>query len=101
MPAVQGLLPRGLALSWTQNGKRSTDHVSHLVNPLRLSGYPGPPFHDVRPGGLGGMCCRGAAWFGVLGAVGGYDFAGDLGDLDVAALGFLAQALQRVIGVAA
>jgi hypothetical protein len=50
----------------------------------------------------GGMRSWEGAWFGVLaGAVGGYDFAGDFGDLDVAALGFLAQALQRVVGVAA
>jgi hypothetical protein len=34
-------------------------------------------------------------------AVGGDDLGGDLGDLDVAALRFLAQALERLLGVAA
>jgi serine phosphatase RsbU (regulator of sigma subunit) len=37
----------------------------------------------------------------LLGAVGGDDLGGDLGDLDVAALRFLAQALERLLGVAA
>ena len=37
----------------------------------------------------------------LLAAVGGHDLGGYLGDLDVAALGFLAQAPQRLVGVAA
>ncbi|HET9969532.1 MAG TPA: PP2C family protein-serine/threonine phosphatase [Streptosporangiaceae bacterium] len=37
----------------------------------------------------------------LLGAVGGDDLGGDLGDLDVAALRFLAQALERLLGVTA
>ncbi len=36
-----------------------------------------------------------------LAAVGGHDLAGYLSDLDVAALGLLAQALQRLVGIAA